>query len=105
METIGHREQSTEIDHFKVTVYYPVLDLFIAEVKRRFSDKNVELLKSIHACTPGSDDFLNPESMLPMAKFYELDLNTFSMESVLAKRCIKKDNGGYWRCVNRFVTF
>ena len=25
-----------------------------------------------------------------MAKFYELDLNTFSMESVLAKRCIKK---------------
>ena len=41
METIGHREQSTEIDHFKVTVYYPVLDLFIAEVKRRFSNKNL----------------------------------------------------------------
>ena len=41
------------------------------------------LLKSIHACAPDSNSFLNVIVLLPMAEFYSIDLAT------LAKRCLE----------------
>ena len=64
--------------------------MLISEIKRRFSDKNVELLKSIHACSPDSENFLQPEALIPLATFYDLDLHTLQMEATLAKRSIEE---------------
>ena len=47
------------------------------------------LLKSIHACAPDSNSFLNADVLLPMAKFYNIDLSAFHMEATLAKRCLE----------------
>ena len=38
------------------------------------------LLNSIHACAPDSNNFLDADVLLPMAKFYNLDLSAFHME-------------------------
>ena len=41
-----------ELD-YKVSLYYPILDCFLAELKQRFTDKNQEIMKAIHACHEG----------------------------------------------------
>ena len=37
---------------FKVSLYYPILGAFLMELNHRFSGKNVEFMKAIHACNP-----------------------------------------------------
>ena len=90
MESTGNRELPSEIDNLKTCVYYPVLDFLISDMKKRFNKKNMMLLKSIHACAPDSNSFLDADVLLPMAKFYNLDLSAFHMEVTLAKRCLEK---------------
>ena len=59
MESTGNRELPSEIDNLKTCVYYPVLDFLISDnfMKKRFNEKNMMLLKSIHACAPDSNSF------------------------------------------------
>ena len=89
MESTGHREVPTEVANLKTSVYYPVLDLLISDMKKRFNEKNMMLLKSIDACAPDSNSSLNADVLLPMAKFYNIDLSTFHMEDTLAKHCLE----------------
>jgi len=89
MESTGHRELPREVDNLKTCVYYPILELLISDMKKKFNEKNMMLLKSIHACAPDSNSFLDVDVLLPMAKFYNLDLSTFNMEATLAKRCLE----------------
>ena len=39
MESTRHREVSSEVDNLKTCVYYPVLDLLISDMKKRFNEK------------------------------------------------------------------
>ena len=48
------RGTGMELD-YKVLLYYPILDCFLAELKQRFTDKNQEIMKAIHACQPISN--------------------------------------------------
>ncbi len=48
-ETTGTRQEQTS-ESYKVDIYYPVLDAFISELKRRFSEKNKVIMKSLQAC-------------------------------------------------------
>lgn len=89
MESTGHTEVPNEVDNLKTSVYYPVLDLLISDMKKRFNEKNMMLLKSIHACAPDSNSFLNVDVLLPMAKFYNINLSAFHMEATLAKCCLE----------------
>ena len=47
LESFGFREQLSSVDQLKVDIYYPVSDSFILEIKRRFCNRNIQLLKSI----------------------------------------------------------
>ena len=44
---IGNRE--TPIEEYRVQVYYAVIDVLIAEMKQRFDNVNLSLMKSIHS--------------------------------------------------------
>lgn len=59
------RGTGMELD-YKVLLYYPILDCFLAELKQRFTDKNQEIMKAIHACQPTSNKFLEINELQPI---------------------------------------
>ena len=90
LESTGSSEAQTTSQEFKVGVYYPVLDAFLLELHERFSGRNVELMKAIHACNPHCSQFLDPEQLQPLAACYNLDSESLNMESRLCKRTLAK---------------
>ena len=58
----GSRGTHMELD-YKVPLYYPILDCFLAELKQRFTDKNQEIMIAIHACQPTSNKFLEMDEL------------------------------------------
>ena len=75
--TLGHRDLEASLtpeEHFKVTVFFPVMDRVIQEMERRFSDdETVPMLKSLSACHPDSHNFLDIEVLRPLVDAYDLD--------------------------------
>ncbi len=61
----GHRETPTTncSEHFKVTLYYAVLDAFLLELTRRFDYKNLQIMRANQACNPDSSKFLCSEDL------------------------------------------
>uniref|UniRef100_A0A1X7V9E5 Uncharacterized protein n=1 Tax=Amphimedon queenslandica TaxID=400682 RepID=A0A1X7V9E5_AMPQE len=46
----------------KVKLFFPVVDAFFVELRKRFDDKNISIMKGIQACHPYSNNssyFLN----------------------------------------------
>ena len=67
-ETVGHRNTPSETSSspkelYRVQLYYPVLDKFLHELKRRFENQNIGVLKGISALTPNSSNFLSVEDL------------------------------------------
>ena len=58
---------------YKVSLYFPVLDCFLLELKQRFTDKNMEIMKAIHACQPMSNNFLDMHELQPTVETYGLN--------------------------------
>ena len=90
LESTGSREALTTSQQFKVGLYYPVLDVFLMELNCRFSGRNLELMKAIHACNPQCSQFLEPEQLQPLVDCYNLDSESVRMESILCKRTLAK---------------
>ena len=44
LEATGARDTLTTSQQFKISLYYPILDAIIAEMKKRFDDKNISTL-------------------------------------------------------------
>ena len=76
-------------EHFKVSVYFPILDAFISELQHRFTDKNLTQMRAIQSCSPKSPNFLKPNNLLPLADSYGLDMTSLSMECSLAKHTLR----------------
>ena len=66
------RGADVELD-FKVSLYYPILDCFLAELRQRFTNKNQEIMKAIHACQPTSNKFLEITELQPIIDQYSLN--------------------------------
>ena len=59
LESTGVRDVSPSLsEHFKTTLYFPVLDAMLSELERRFSDKNLMHMRAVQACAPRSPLFL-----------------------------------------------
>ena len=86
----GTRENLSTSQQYKVNLYFPVLDAFLAELGRRFSQENIGIMKAIQAFHPDSEHFLNHTRLEPLALTYNLDFELLSMESTLAKRTLEK---------------
>lgn len=90
LESTGAREPPSTSDEYKVALYYPVLDAFLAELERRFSNKNVEIMRAIQACHPKSEHFLERPHLQPLIDSYFYDERTIEMEAILAKRILEE---------------
>ena len=90
LESTGSHEQLTTSQQFKVSLYYPILDAFLIELNHRFGERNVKLMRVIHACDPQSSQFLKPEQIQPLVDYYSLDSESVRMESRLSKQTLNK---------------
>ena len=86
LESIGSRESLSCSEQYKRALYFPVLDTFLSELKRRFDNKNVEVMCGIQACNPTSEHFLSVPKLVPLAELYAFDKVVLEMEAKLAKR-------------------
>ena len=82
------RGADVELD-FKVSLYYPILDCFLAELRQRFTNKNQEIMKAIHACQPTSNKFLEITELQPIIDQYSLNHDYLISEATIAKRVLK----------------
>ena len=77
-----------ERDNYKINLYYPVLDSFLSELKRRFSDKNKDIMQALQACCPTSHNFFNTSHLQPLVITYELDGEALKSETQVAKQTL-----------------
>uniref|UniRef100_A0A1X7TB94 DUF4371 domain-containing protein n=1 Tax=Amphimedon queenslandica TaxID=400682 RepID=A0A1X7TB94_AMPQE len=91
-ETTGSRECPSEDDAdsiLKTNLYYPILDAVLVEFNSCFSKKNLELMKSLHACCPTADEFLEITLLKPLILAYNLDYQQLITETTLAKASLQ----------------
>lgn len=91
LESTGARDVSLSLslsDHFKTTLYFPVLDAMLSELERRFSDKNLMHMRAVQAFAPRSNLFLESNQLAPLADSYGLDRTNLGMECTLAKHTL-----------------
>ena len=90
MHTTGSREAMETSEHFKISLYIPILDAIISELHSRFDDKNLDLMTAIQCCNPSSLQFLDFEHLQPLADLYSrLNKDYPMMECTLAKRTLQ----------------
>ena len=66
-ESTGSRQDISACsieDGFKVSLFYPVLDTFISQIDQRFSNFNLDIMRSVQACSP---NFLHTNTLNYMA--------------------------------------
>ena len=80
-----------ELVTFITMSIFPVLDNFLAEMNCHFSDESTMLIKGVQACTPGSDTFLNPETIQAFCQFYGIVL-AIKSEIEVAKKYLSTQN-------------
>ncbi len=76
-------------DEYRVQCYFPVLDSFLAEISRRFDDKNLSIMKAIQACHPSSK---TTDSLQALIIGYDIPATTIEMEATLAKTTLVNIN-------------
>ena len=71
----------------KTELFFPVINAFLVELRRRFDDKNIDIMKGILACHPLSNTFLSFSVLKPLADIYSLaDSQTLEGELEVAQR-------------------
>lgn len=89
--SLGHREAPPIncSEHFKVTLYYAVLDAFLSELKKRFDSKNLQIMKSVQACSPQSRSFLHSDELSGLTEAYGIDADSVAVEAALATAALR----------------
>ena len=67
-------QQNTNLYHYRVELFYTVIDLQLQELNNRFSEANTDLLLCM-ACLNPSNSFMafDKEKLIRLAKFYPSD--------------------------------
>ena len=87
-ESTGHRESLSCSESMKVNVYFPILDCILSEFERRFSNSNLDVMKSLAACSPTSSHFLDSSLLSSLASLYDVNHEQLQNECLLAHRTI-----------------
>ena len=95
LDSTGSRESVSCDEEYKVSIFFPVLDAVIAEISRRFDQKNIEIMHAIQACSPKSEKFLSPSALRPLIELYDIDKDSIDMEAKLAKKTLGQKNLQY----------
>ena len=93
LQSTGCRESVSSSEEYKRELYFPVVDAFLSELRQRFDDKNMDVMRGIQACSPHSKDFLSLSMLMPLAEMYSFNFFFFTdvleMEVKLAKRTLE----------------
>ena len=67
-------QQKTNLHHYRVELFYTVIDMQLQELNNHFSEANTDLLLCM-ACLNPSNSFVafNKEKLIHLAKFYSSD--------------------------------
>ena len=104
LESHRSRNVSSTSNGFKVSVYFPILDGILSELKNRFDSKNIGLIKAVQSCSPSSADFFEMEKLIPLLESYGFIDKIFSeWNCVLAKRT-SADKGQELETINDVLT-
>ena len=79
-------------DCIKINIYFrnfPVLDHTHSELERRFSNSNLDLMRSVDACNPLSPNFLDSYLLSLLASLYNICTEQLPTECLLAKTVLK----------------
>ena len=89
MSTVGQRNcDQSDGESFQRAIFYQVLGCLTAELQRRFSNKNCEIMQGVQSLNPKSTTFLNEEPLLAFAQTFESDLEDLKPEVNQTKRLL-----------------
>ena len=77
---------------------------FLSELRRRFSEQNLEIFRSLSGLDPTSNKFLDFDRISPLARHYNLNLEDIQMETKQAKRMLEK-KGKVFETIDEFAEF
>ena len=86
-ESSGSRGVLDCSSQLTIEFFFPVVDAFLAELRKRFDDKNIGIMTGIQACHPHSKSFLSFSALKPLADVYNLTASqTLESELEVARR-------------------
>ena len=74
MSSVGEHSEQTR-DSFGTYIFYPVIDVILSELKRRFSKPNCAIVMGIQALNPSSAAFCQEEALFLFASIYACDMH------------------------------
>lgn len=90
--SIGHRDSLDSSQSLKLNIYFPVLDTILSEIDRRFTSINLGIMKSLQACHPLSETFLELSQFDDLTSMYNVDTILLETECLLAKKTFSTQN-------------
>lgn len=80
LTTVGQRESNRDKNSFRTTFFYPIIDLMLSEINRRFSKTNCDTMNSIQALNPPKDTVLNETELFSFAWLYDSNIDDLGHE-------------------------
>lgn len=91
MSTVGQKNSDqSDGESFQRAIFYQVLDSLTAELQRRCSKKNCEIMQGVQSLNPKSTTFLNEEPLFAFAQTFESDLEDLKHEVHQTKRLLDR---------------
>ena len=89
--TVGHRRcKDGDKDKFRTGVFYPILDHMNAELVRRFSKNNCDIMRGVQALNPKGKSFLEEATVLRFGCLYDCDVEDLKHELYQAKKVVQR---------------
>ena len=86
MESTGAKEIVETGESYKISLNFPILGAIISELRNKFDNKNLDLMRAIQCCNPSSSQLLEIDYLLPLIESYScLNKDHVTMECTLAK--------------------
>ena len=88
--TTGQRDVVDCEDKYKSSIFYPVIDSILIEMKDRFSHSNMEILRSVSSLCPASSTFLSVRELEPLCQLLQCDISMLNNEVQVLKQMLKQ---------------
>lgn len=90
LSSVGKQQKITDSAGMRAHILYPVMDMMLGEMNRRFNADSLQILRSLSAIDPRSEAFLDSDVIKPFADFYELNFSDIQLEFRQIKRMIAR---------------
>ena len=77
-------------DFMRIKIYFPIIDTALTELRRRFSDGNVAILRAVCALMMGTKNVPDTDVLQPMIAHYKCNMDDFNLELRQMKRLIAR---------------